>query len=75
MTTETPLTRYIYGRTSDDRITVDMIGLVEDQETARERFKEQHDKVPASHLFVYPDCEDVSPYHAENSNEKYGVYQ
>jgi len=75
MTTETPLTCYICGRTGDDWMTVDMIGLFEDQEAARERFKEKHDKEPESYLFVCPDCEDENPHHAENSYEKYGKYR
>jgi hypothetical protein len=75
MTTETPLTCYICGQTSDDWITVDMIGLFKDQEAARERFREKHEKKPQSYLFVCPECEDKNPYHAENAYEKYGKRQ
>jgi len=75
MTTETPLTCYLCGQTSDDWITVDMIGLFEDQEGASERFKEKHGAEPESYLFVCPACEDENSYHAENSYEKYGKYQ
>ena len=75
MTTETPLTCYLCGQTSDDWITVDMIGLFEDQEEASERFKEKHGTEPESYLFVCPTCEDENSYHAENSYEKYGEYQ
>lgn len=74
MTTETPLTCYICGRT-DDWMTVDMIGLFKDQEAARDRFREKHGNDPESYLFVCPDCEDDNPYHAENCREKYGVQQ
>jgi len=56
-------------------MTVDMIGLFEDQEAARERFKEKHDKEPESYLFVCQNCEKENPHHAENSYEKYGRYQ
>jgi len=56
-------------------MTVDMIGLFEDQEAARERFKEKHDKEPESYLFVCQNCEKENPHHAENSYEKYGKYQ
>jgi len=75
MTTETPLTCYICGRTSDEWMTVDMIGLFENQEAASERFEKKHDKEPESYLFVCPECEDENPHHAENSYEKYGQYQ
>jgi len=74
MTTETPLTCYICGKT-DDWMTVDMIGLFKDQQATKERFKEKHETEPESYLFVCPDCEDENPYHAENSYEKYGQYQ
>ncbi|WP_226483250.1 hypothetical protein [Natrinema amylolyticum] len=75
MTTETPLTCYICGLTSDDWRTVDMIGLFEEQKAARKRFKEKHGKEPDSYLFVCPECEEENPHHAENSYEKYGKYQ
>jgi hypothetical protein len=56
-------------------MTVDMIGLFEDQEAARERFKQTYETEPESYLFVCPDCEDDNPHHAQNSYEKYGKYQ
>lgn len=74
MTTETPLTCYICGRT-DDWMTVDMIGLFEDQNAAAERFREKHDETPESYLFVCPGCDDENPYHAGNARDKYGVYE
>ena len=75
MTTETPLTCYICGVTSDDWITVDMKGLFEDQKAARERFIEKHGEEPESYLFVCDECEENNPHHAQNSYEKYGEYQ
>lgn len=75
MTTETPLTCYICGRTSEDWMTVDMIGLFKDQHAAQKRFEEKHGKEPESYLFVCGDCEDANPHHAANSRQKYGVYQ
>ena len=74
MTTETPLTCYICGRTSGEWMTVDMIGLFEDQDAARERFAEKHGTEPESYLFVCPDCDDENPHYARNCREKYGVY-
>ena len=56
-------------------MTVDMIGLFEDQEAARERFKEKHDTEPESYLFVCPECGDENPHHAENCYGKYGEHQ
>lgn len=55
-------------------MTVDMIGLFEDQQAAGERFREKHGEEPKSYLFVCPECEDEHPNHAKNSKEKYGVY-
>jgi len=40
-----------------------MIGLFKDQEAARERFREKHEKKPQSYLFVCPECEDKNSYH------------
>lgn len=74
MTTECPLTCYICGKTSSDWITVDMIGLFKEQESAGKRFEEKHNKEPESYLFVCSDCEDKNPFHAQNAREKYGVY-
>jgi hypothetical protein len=74
MTTETPLTCYICGRTSDDWITVDMKGILKDRDAARERFVEKHGEEPESYLFVCPDCEKENPHHAENTKKKYGVH-
>ncbi len=56
-------------------MTVDMIGLFKDQEAARDRFEEKHGEEPENYLFVCPDCDEESPYHAENSRDKYGVYR
>jgi hypothetical protein len=75
MKTETPLTYYICGETSDDWITVDMMGLFEDQAAARKRFEEKHRKEPGSYLFVCDECEENNPHHARNSYEKYAEYQ
>lgn len=75
MTTETPLTCYICGRTSEDWMTVDMIGLFKDQHAAQKRFEEKHGKEPESYLFVCDECEDDNPHHAANSRDKYGVYR
>jgi len=75
MTTETPLTCYLCGTTSDDWITVDMKGLFEDQKAARDRFIEKHGEEPESYLFVCDECEENNPYHARNSYDKYGEYQ
>jgi len=73
MTTETPLTCYICGET-DDWMTVDMIGLFEDQQAAGERFREKHGEEPESYLFVCPECREDNRHHAENSYEKYGKH-
>ncbi|WP_226022845.1 hypothetical protein [Halomicrobium salinisoli] len=75
MTTETPLTCYVCGRTSEEWITVNMIGLFEDQEAAGKRFEEKHGEEPESYLFVCPNCDDANPNYAKNCREKYGVYQ
>ncbi|ERH04607.1 MAG: hypothetical protein J07HR59_01743 [Halorubrum sp. J07HR59] len=56
-------------------MTVDMIGLFEDQEAARERFKQKHGEESQSYLFVCPDCEDEHPSHADNTSDKYGQIQ
>jgi hypothetical protein len=66
MTTETPLTCYLCGRTSDEWMTVDMLGLFEDQRAASEHFEEKHGTEPESYLFVCLDCEDEKPHHARN---------
>ncbi len=62
LTTETPLTCYICGETSEEWIAVDMIRLFRDQAAARDRFEEKHGREPESDLFVCPDCEAENPY-------------
>jgi hypothetical protein len=74
MTTETPLTCYIRGRT-DDWVTVDMIGLFEDQAATADRFEETRGRAPESYPFVCPGCEPEPLNNVANSRETYGVHE
>jgi len=56
MTVDTPLTCYVCGVTSDEFVTVDLLGCLRDQEGAAKRFIEKFGREPKAYLFVCGDC-------------------
>jgi len=74
MTVDTPLTCYVCGVTSDEFVTVDLLGCLRNQEAAAKRFVEKFGREPEGYLFVCDDCRQRNRAYALSIEKKYGVY-
>lgn len=74
LTIDTPLTCYVCGITSDEFVTVDLIGCLKNQEAASKRFVEKFGRDPEGYLFVCSDCAHKNRSYTKNIEKKYGVY-
>ena len=74
MTIDTPLTCYICGKTSDEFMTVDMLGCLKNQEAAEKRFVEKFNFKPDGYLFICSECREKNRTYARNIEKKYGIY-
>lgn len=73
MSIDTPLTCYVCGVTSDEFVTVDLIGCLKDN-LAHKRFRAKFGREPESYLFICGECRKKNKVYARNIEKKFGVF-